>query len=148
MISRLLEVITGPIQEKYCGGCEQIKATTEFHRLASSKDGYRARCKTCTNDYDREWHARNPDHRKDRALRSRYGITIDERDAMIEAQQGLCGICDHEPNGSRDILHVDHDEVTGIVRGMLCMRCNTAIGNLDHDIERLKAAIRYLGGSC
>lgn len=84
----------------------------------------------------------------------RYGITVDEYDALMVRQGGACGICGlvpeepavdsvraHRPN---DFLHVDHDHASGSVRGLLCHRCNNGIGHLGDNVERLEAAIRYL----
>ncbi|MBM3661163.1 MAG: hypothetical protein FJW95_16895 [Actinobacteria bacterium] len=62
---------------------------------------------------------------------------------MLEAQGGGCAICGRpEPEGGS--LHVDHDHETGAVRGLLCFRCNGALGNLDENVERLADAIAYL----
>jgi hypothetical protein len=60
-------------------------------------------------------------------LRHRYGITPDDYDAMLAAQDGHCYFCSAEvsPYGRR--LSVDHDHVTGRVRGILCLRCNNNI---------------------
>lgn len=58
-------------------------------------------------------------------LKKRYGITPEERGTMEASQSGLCGICKKQAR-----LVVDHDHVTGKVRGLLCFSCNTAIGLL------------------
>ena len=73
----------------------------------------------------------------------RYGITLEERAALEAAQGGLCAICKVPPKAQK-ALAVDHCHGTGRVRGLLCDRCNMAIGLLDDSAERLGAAIAYL----
>lgn len=71
----------------------------------------------------------------------RYGITIDDYDALHAMQDGKCAICERS---SRRRLHVDHDHVTGLVRGLLCNSCNLALGQLGDDHERVRRAADYL----
>lgn len=59
--------------------------------------------------------------------------------AMERAQGGRCLLC-----GEVKPLAVDHDHVTGAVRGLLCKGCNTGIGLLREDPMLLRAAARYL----
>jgi hypothetical protein len=89
----------------------------------------------------------DPEHRqwkRDNELRRVYGITRDELAAMIAAQDGKCAICHGAPNGAGDRLHIDHCHNTNKVRGLLCSRCNTAIGLLGDDPERAESAAAYL----
>jgi hypothetical protein len=82
--------------------------------------------------------------RADRAayLKRKYGVSIDEYEAMLATQGGGCGICGRRP--SRGIsLHVDHDHRTGNIRGLLCFVCNSSLGELD-DPALLRAALRYV----
>lgn len=82
---------------------------------------------------------------QDRHLRGRYGITLDDWRKMYADQDGKCGICDLEFEiFDRKDIHVDHDEKTGQIRGLLCSQCNMGIGKLFHSIENLKGAIVYL----
>lgn len=82
------------------------------------------------------------------ALKRRYGITIDDYDAMLDAQGGACALCGNPEtlvrNGNVCALAVDHDHETGAVRGLLCSACNQGIGKFNHDTERLQMAIAYL----
>ncbi len=71
---------------------------------------------------------------------ARRGLTLELYASMIEAQEGKCAICQQ---GSNKRLAVDHDHVTGRVRGLLCWKCNGALGILGED--HLRAALDYLG---
>ena len=84
--------------------------------------------------------------RKNRAgyLWRKYGITLEEYEDRLEAQGGVCGICGRPPT-ARIALHVDHEHTTGRIRGLLCFRCNNALGDFDDDHDRLVAALVYLG---
>jgi hypothetical protein len=83
-------------------------------------------------------------YRRGIQLKSLYGITAAEFDRMLAEQGGRCAICRAERPGSRGDWRVDHDQVTGQVRGLLCDACNTGIGKLRHDPEILRAAARYV----
>jgi Recombination endonuclease VII len=72
-----------------------------------------------------------------------YGIAPEEYQALLEAQEGLCAVCGNGPTGRR-LLSVDHDHVTGEVRGLLCNRCNPMLGYARDDVAVLQAAIEYL----
>ncbi len=76
-------------------------------------------------------------------LKRKYGITPEEYDELLAEQGGGCGICGRLPRDDIS-LHVDHDHATGAIRGLLCFRCNNALGDFEDDYERLTAAVRYL----
>jgi len=76
-------------------------------------------------------------------LKRKYGITIAKYDEMLEAQGGVCAICG-EARPEERTLHVDHDHETGVVRGLLCFRCNNALGDLRDSYELFQAAANYL----
>ncbi|HWS47876.1 MAG TPA: endonuclease VII domain-containing protein, partial [Acidimicrobiia bacterium] len=97
------------------------------------------------NAYRREYRQRPERKRADRDahLRRKYGIGIDEFEALLAAQGGGCAICGAPPpeHGS---LHVDHDHATGAVRGLLCVSCNNALGAFRESHDVLRAAADYL----
>lgn len=76
-------------------------------------------------------------------LKRTYGITLEDYDAKLAEQGGLCGICRREPNPNIS-PHVDHDHETGALRGLLCFSCNQAIGSFQESVGLLAAAIEYL----
>jgi ribosomal protein L34E len=75
-------------------------------------------------------------------LKSRYGISVEQYNKMLESQDNKCAICGDECPTGRS-LAVDHDHDTGRVRGLLCSRCNIGIGQLKN-IANLAKAIEYL----
>lgn len=76
-------------------------------------------------------------------LKRKYGMTLEEYDAMLEAQGGGCFICGRPPR--EDIsLHVDHDHSTGKVRGILCFCCNNALADFQDDPALLRKAAAYV----
>jgi hypothetical protein len=72
-------------------------------------------------------------------LKRKYGLTLEDFDAMLESQGGGCAIC-----GRPDADNVDHDHETGRVRGILCWNCNVAIGQFEDDADRVVMAAAYL----
>jgi hypothetical protein len=64
----------------------------------------------------------------------RYGITKDQFDQMVANQDNKCKICGNPPSmktRKSSVLHVDHDHKTKKVRGLLCNRCNNALGIIE-----------------
>lgn len=83
-----------------------------------------------------------PEQIRKNNLKRNFGITPIQYDDMWNLQQGLCAICHKAPDSCR--LSVDHCHVTGKIRGLLCRRCNGALGCLGDDTDLFKAAITYL----
>jgi len=71
-----------------------------------------------------------------------YGISLQDYNAMSLAQNGVCSICG---DTSKELsLDVDHCHTTGNVRGLLCQRCNMALGMFNDDLDLLASASSYL----
>lgn len=85
---------------------------------------------------------------KDARLKANYGITHDHYDAMHLSQGGVCAICrkpeDRTIRGVVVPLVVDHNHKTGIVRALLCHRCNASIGFLNENPDRMRAMAAYV----
>jgi hypothetical protein len=112
-----------------------------------AKDPEAARAKHAA--YQRVWRATPKGKRMKRnsALVSAYGITLEQMEEMIAAQDGVCPICLQilNPMGKgRACAAVDHDHDTGKVRGILCQSCNAALGSLGDSPDALKRAFKYL----
>jgi hypothetical protein len=97
------------------------------------------------NAYRREYRRRPERQLADREyhLRRKYGITNERYIEMLEAQSGVCAIC-NKPRPEDRTLHVDHDHETGVVRGLLCFRCNQALGSFREEYELFQRAADYL----
>ena len=76
-------------------------------------------------------------------LKRKYGITLEQYDAMLEAQGGCCAICRRPPRDDIS-LHVDHHHGSGRLRGLLCFSCNVTVGHMREERDRLGAIADYL----
>lgn len=127
-------------EEKYCGFCDKWKLLTEFRPDERYMGGVKHYCLACESR-----------HRKARYLtqgiygnvRINYNLGREEYDALMAAADGKCNICGgSNPDGRR--LHVEHCHATGIVRGIVCTRCNTGIARFLDSPELLRKAAEYL----
>jgi predicted nucleic acid-binding Zn ribbon protein len=74
-----------------------------------------------------------------------YGITAEQYEGMLKAQDYRCAICrSDEWRGKNNSPHVDHCHTSGEVRGILCGNCNHGLGKFEDDPVRLRAAAAYL----
>jgi len=86
---------------------------------------------------------------RDREKAYKRGKKAVRYDALFQSQNGVCAICGRpetakHQNGTIKSLAIDHDHVTGEVRGLLCVKCNTGIGYFHEDPVILQKAIEYL----
>jgi len=80
------------------------------------------------------------------SLLAKYKITLEEYLKLLKKQKDRCAICGLKYNKKKEKFHIDHNHKTGKVRGILCFKCNVAIGHLNDDIKLVKKALRYLRG--
>lgn len=134
-------------RDRYAEDPESAKA-----RLRAS---YLRRRDKALADGRESWAKRDPEdsRHKFRAghLKRKFGITLAQYDDMFAEQQGLCAICQNPEvdvdarTGRLRYLAIDHCHASGSVRGLLCRRCNTALGLLEDDRERIRKMLDYLG---
>lgn len=96
--------------------------------------------------YNAIYHEANKRVARDRFLQRTYGISLAEYEAMLLAQDGRCASCGGPPCGpgrAGKVLHVDHHHVEGHVRGLLCSKCNTALGLLNDSPSKIAALLAY-----
>lgn len=91
---------------------------------------------------------RLPCDNRRRAIKSLYGITVEQYEQMRCEQKDLCAICSQSETriikGKICTLMIDHDHDTGKVRGLLCHKCNVGLGLFRNNIDFLTNAITYL----
>ena len=130
-----------------CSECGKFKPWSEFHARNDLSTGHTSHCKACRRKRTRR-DMKNGSIR-DRELRRKYGISLEDYQCMVNEQGDCCAICGTvekgEARGHKRYWSVDHDHNTGAVRGLLCQKCNTLIGLAGDDIAILKRAIEYLG---
>lgn len=136
---------------RVCSRCDIEKPFEDFHRMTKDKvAGLQPYCKTCVYESRVVRHAENPDYYKDIKLRHLYGVSYEVYEQMLADQGGVCAICQGEETyavaGTVRMLSVDHDHVTNAVRGLLCQKCNSAIGMLNDDPVLLQRATDYVKG--
>ena len=74
----------------------------------------------------------------------KYGITPRIYNELFDKQDGCCAICGVHQSELPYTLCIDHDHITGKVRGLLCNNCNTGIGRFKDREELLEKALNYL----
>jgi hypothetical protein len=127
---------------------EKIKAYSLSYRerLGKEKANEQSRARTAA------WRKRNPKQFKAAQrkystryrLKKKFGITVEQRDAMLAGQGGVCKGCGSSTPNWKGDWHVDHCHKTGQIRGILCHNCNTALGRVKDDPDILQALIKYL----
>lgn len=129
------------VNGRRCRSCRRA-----YHRAYAGNNRERLR------EYCRDWRRRQIDADTER-VRSREkewrrkGINITEQEyqRILEQQAGVCAICLGGPRGRWPYrLVVDHDHISGRIRGLLCDVCNKSIGALGDDAEVLQRAADYL----
>lgn len=105
----------------FCAGCQTYMPLDHFGKNQTQ-------CRGCMNGKSHE-----------KTLEKVYGIDLAEYERLLKLQNGKCAICGRKPTG-RMRLAVDHDHVTGKVRGLLCSgdpSCNHSLLGGAHDDARM-----------
>ena len=147
-----------------CTNCKKDKNEEDF----SFKGGKRNKqCKKCRDYYNTLWKNNPNDYKEKRkqyyretkeqhslrnfknAILKKYGITLDEYDNMLKAQQNRCAICEKEfelnrsKENSNKLPCVDHCHQTNKVRGLLCRMCNVCLGYIESGfVDKAKEYLR------
>ena len=96
----------------------------------------------CWSCLFKKYPERRPRYKRAERLKL-YGLTLETYDLLLKAQGSVCAIC-KQPSLAKPHLSVDHNHLTGKVRGLLCVKCNAGLGSFGDNIEMLAKAIAYL----
>lgn len=107
---------------KICTSCKQDLDISKF-TLVHNKTLIKSQCTKCLNLF-------------------KYGINKNDFDKLLLDQNNVCAIC--EKKSDYNSLNVDHDHITGKVRGLLCGNCNKGLGLFNDNSELLVKASKYL----
>jgi len=134
-------------RKRYAEDAEYRKAVLERNRAyrAAHRDELNARARKAYAEND-EYRARrrltgNKWYRREERLKQVYGLSLQDYEAMVAQQGGVCRICKTQPARP---LFVDHSHASGRVRGLLCHPCNAALGFMRDDPVIAAAAAEYL----
>jgi hypothetical protein len=122
---------------KKCSKCKEVKTLDQFYKDPKITTKPRAACKACYIQH------RNTVG-KNRQLKKRYGITVEDYNNLFEFQKGCCAICRKHQSQLNVSLAVDHDHANGNIRGLLCFNCNSGLGRFKDNTDLLINAIKYL----
>jgi hypothetical protein len=119
----------------FCNDCGQWKKEDTLQKVQYF----------CSDCYARRARA-NYDNRKQRSylLMKKYGISFEQYITIKENQNYRCAICGIDESKLDRGLAVDHDHITGKIRGLLCNKCNRFLGCINDDISIAKRLLSYL----
>jgi hypothetical protein len=134
---------------KKCSKCKVPKPLDDYFRRGDGSGKPRPQCKLCSYVQGASYKRRHPESRRrynnqryQHKLLVCYGLTADAYAELLRQQEGACAICKLSPK--RKKLAVDHDHASGMVRGLLCDRCNRAVGLFGDSVLILQQAVAYL----
>jgi len=143
--------------EKTCSKCKRnLPLTTKyFSRDKHKKSGFTSQCKRCRNENkqspecEKKYQRKYNDSEKGKINRrkqqlAKYGLTEQDYKILYENQHKKCAICKKELPYSNTNVHIDHNQETGKVRGILCQQCNVGLGFFQDNLDLLIAATNYL----
>lgn len=129
-----------------CRQCKQAKSKSESEMKSDNRVrvGHTTICKKCDSHKNSEYYRENKRHKKNYDLKRNYGISLNEYHEILKSQNHKCAICFVHVEKVKRRFAVDHDHKTGSIRGLLCGRCNKAIGLMDDNTNILRSAVQYL----
>lgn len=136
---------------KTCTSCNEEKPLEDFfNRNLKTKDGKNSHCKACEYEQIQNWRKNNVGSLRQierRAhLKRQFGITVEQYEELLASQNECCAICERHSSEFKTRLAVDHDHVTGRIRGLLCTYCNHRLVGRHRDGGLLRKIADYVEG--
>lgn len=125
VVKKLKQKVDTLHDESTCQLCGKTKLKIDFSR----QKGLFIHCKECKSHLNRI---------------NRFGIAPGYYDDLLKLQEGKCAICESELKQEKNLSVIDHCHKTGEIRGILCIKCNTAIGFFGDKPSLFKQAMRYI----
>jgi len=137
-----------PCYVKYKNSANFVRVGRQQTKITCGhEDGKHVGKGFCSSCYAKHLRATDPKYskeaRRNGETKRRYGITLSQRDEMIEMQGGACAIC-RKPFADNGVPHIDHCHSTGAVRGILCFTCNKGLGMFGDNQDGVQRALNYL----
>jgi len=129
------------------GICQQCGAEYETARKYADTSNRGRFCSPACKAAERIADGRAAEAVRRSNYKRKYGLTVEQVEEMRSKGCAICGAENGEDGHRWGNLHIDHDHVTGKVRGVLCASCNLGLGKFQDDPAILQAAIDYLAGA-
>ncbi len=124
--------------EFYCEKARNYYARKHGSTNKVTKYKYRDR-----KEYDKYFRATHREYERNKSCK-RQGITLDIFNTLLEKQNNKCAICGKDIGEFSRAFAIDHNHITGEIRGLLCHNCNGGLGLFMDNVESLQNAINYL----
>lgn len=120
---------------KTCTKCLETKPLDGFYRNKSRSDGYANQCKSCA----KSWKDSNKDYTFEYTLRYSHNLSVEDYQAALDSQGGVCSICKTDSPGGTGRWAIDHSHdccpskrtCGQCFRGLLCKDCNVMVGYVE-----------------
>lgn len=135
---------------KICNKCKENRLLHHYSKKTKGKDGLNGICKLCIGIAAKQRYQQDPTIKERSKSSSRlytakkFGLTPEELGQFYATQNSKCAICGITEDEHKKFFAIDHDHATGKVRGLLCMACNTGLGNFRDNQDLLNLAMKYL----
>lgn len=132
------------MENRQCFTCKEVKPISDFK---FKNNRFIARCSICYLELKKNWGKGASKEQIEKIyfwnIFKHYGITREDYFSILKIQNDRCAICQrYFYDGEK--LCVDHDHKTNIIRGLLCRKCNQALGSFANNKQVLRNAALYL----